>query len=597
MILTIIIALFIVTLVISGSCSSDTDSDTEPAKTSFEFTNADTSTTTVQSSTSTTKPEFTCQNCPVLSDSTGTSGLPSDKQFNSIAVIDYNNDKNLDVMLGGTKLYQGDGTGKFTDVTATAFPGGAPNAHGSVWADIDNDGDLDFYAFIRVDSQNKDWTVNVSAQKDTLWINNGGTFTKAADSNFPDLTPLAGKPAYPTSGAGWADFDGDGLVDLAVANNWTTVTSTPTSTENAEVGNVDFLFRNKGGAQFEDKTALTLLSWWKGTYPIKGTSSYPSMEMQQEALNDPLRKAYGLNWADIDNDGDQDLYVSNYRLAANQLFVNAGGTFTEEAKTRKCAGGGTFYSGGVYYGHTIGSAWGDYNNDGFLDLVTCNLSHPGNYQTFSDNTQLYKNDGGTFTEVHESMGIEWRIGHATPCWGDINNDGLLDMYLAVIYYDGIGTPHHYSDLYVNTGTDFGLGNKSLSLPNRNDWTGILADVNNDGLLDLIAGGYDKSNLSIYLNNGGSTVANNNWVKILLHGNGTSTNKSAIGSRITINTSGGKKIVREVNGGFGGGNQAPFIQHIGLGSITGTVDVQINWANGGSQNLTGLEVNKLHEITQ
>jgi hypothetical protein len=542
---------------------------------------------------------------PQYTDGTEAAGLPVDIEAKRITVLDVDGDHNVDIMINGSRLFKGNGDGTFTEITDTVFPDGAPTADGAVWADVDNDGDLDMYAFLRQDAAKMDWTVNPDTQANTLWINDNGVLSEAPASSLPDLTTLAGKHAFGTTGVGWADYDQDGFVDLAVANfgkylyccekdNWTTE-GDPPEPITYEFGNTDFLFHNTGGT-FEDATSL-ILDWWSGTYPIRGNSDAPAMEIPLSGGSDPVKNSYGLNWGDGDNDGDQDLYVSNYRLARNFYFVNEGGTFQEFALYAKCAGAPTNYNGYKYYGHTVGSAWGDYNNDGFLDILICNLSHPGDYQYFSDNSQLFKNLGtGYFEEVHEDLGIAWRIGHANPAWGDFNNDGALDMFMGVMYYPGIGEPQHFSDIYFNQFTGFYHANASIGIPDRNDWSGIFADVDNDGFLDLLAGGNYESKFTLYLNKSASS-SNTHWIKILLKGNGTSCNTAAIGSRITIPVKGNSVITREVNAGFGSGNQHPLIQHFGIGTLTKIHELTIRWADGSTQTVTDLPADQLHIITQ
>ena len=573
-------------------CSEDDDSNTGMSQDSFDPKSVD----------------FNEVRNFTFTESASAAGLPTDSSVKRVSAVDIDGDNNVDIILNGNRIFKGDGKGKFTEITDKMFPGDKPSIHGALWADYDNDGDMDCYTFIRADQQKADWTLNENYSLDYLWVNNGGVLTKATTDALPDIEKTTGKKAYPTCGAAWADYDNDGLLDLVVVTNWTTLYCCSKDdydkSKRIEVGNTDFLFKNAGGGKFVDKTSL-ILSWWNGSYPIKNESDIPYLEMQLGEQKNPVRRAYGVNWVDFDNDGDQDIYVSNYRLQANQLFINNGGSFIESAISRSCAGIASSYEGATYYGHTVGSAWGDYNNDGYLDALLCNLSHPGYYQDFSDNSLLYENnEDGIFEEVHKDVGIYWRIGHANPCWGDINNDGLLDAFLGSMYYEGIGTNNgmiHYSDVYCNYIKDnkfeFRLMNHTTGIGDRNDWTGIYADVNNDGWLDLIAGGNgDTHPLALYINQGIENTKNT-WIKLLLKGNGTSSNKNAIGARITINVANKMKIVREINAGFGSGNQYPFIQHIGLGKISKPVTINIRWPDGKTQEVKDLELNKLHEITQ
>lgn len=259
-------------------------------------------------------------------------------QESRVAWGDYNNDGYDDLLLNGNHLIKNIQGKRFEDVTIQAGIE-KMRSSGGVWADYNNDGYLDFYA------------ISGDSQGDKLWKNNSnGTFT--------DVTKLAGNITdnYPTEGAGWGDYNNDGYVDLYLANyeNWVAQTYLP-----------DILYKNNGNGTFKDATKET------GIIPPFGED----------------RAGRGVNWSDYNNDGWLDIYVSNYRLQENFLWHNNGnGTFSNVASLLGVAGNDV----NGWYGHTIGSDWGDYNNDGYLDLVTANLAHP-RYIEFSNRTMLYKN--------------------------------------------------------------------------------------------------------------------------------------------------------------------------------------------------------------
>jgi tetratricopeptide (TPR) repeat protein len=228
---------------------------------------------------------------PVFTDVTVECGLDG-RNESRVAWGDYDGDGWDDLLLNGRVLMVNRTDGTFTDVTEVAGIGGT-GTNGGVWADIDNDGDLDFYATSGATSGD---------QTDKLWINSG-------NGTFEDGTESAGGMTdnYTTEGAAWGDFNADGLVDLYLASYERPRTETFTE---YGVGFPDILYRNEGGGVFVD------VSEEAGLAPPFG-----------EHLS-----GRGVNWGDYDNDGDLDIFVSNYRLQENFLWRNEGdGTFTNVA--------------------------------------------------------------------------------------------------------------------------------------------------------------------------------------------------------------------------------------------------------------------------
>ena len=208
----------------------------------------------------------------------------------------------------------------------------------------------------------------------------------------------------------------------------------------------------------------------------------------------------GVAWGDYDNDGDLDLYVANLS-EANVLYRNNGdGTFTDV--TSEAGVGCTGYSRGV--------AWGDYDNDGDLDLYVAN----------SDGANvLYRNNGdGTFTDVTDEAGVGCTGSSRGVAWGDYDNDGDLDLYVANFYEANVLYRNNGDGTFTMVGAGVGCTGSSKGVA----W----GDYDNDGDLDLYVANWDEANV-LYRNNGNL----NHWLQIRLHG--TISNRSAIGTKVKV----------------------------------------------------------------
>ncbi|PNU20532.1 hypothetical protein C2E25_06555 [Geothermobacter hydrogeniphilus] len=214
----------------------------------------------------------------------------------------------------------------------------------------------------------------------------------------------------------------------------------------------------------------------------------------------------GVAFADINNDGLVDLYVSN-KGGANKLYLNKGNGKFEDITAR--AGDGLDYPG-----FAMGSVFGDYNNDGFEDLY---LATGGRYEIEAN--RLFKNNGdGTFTDVTNEAGVGLKAFTYAASFVDYDNDGNLDIYCANY---GVGAKnilyHNNGDGTFSDVTDVaGVGDRSWS------WMAVWADVNNDNFVDLyvVNGQYPVGEPNrLYMNNGDGTfrevaksagVADPNW---------------------------------------------------------------------------------------
>ncbi|MCH2115712.1 MAG: CRTAC1 family protein [Pirellulales bacterium] len=459
----------------------------------------------------------------------------------------------------------------FSDVTAKV--GIDQPSDGEVaWGDFDNDGWVDFYdgrlwrneqgkKFSQVEGPfggpgvwgdyNNDGFLDLYLYSEHKLLRGGGAtgVFVAVEKGLPE------RPIDVSRGAVWGDIDGDGFLDLYIAGyeiwpdqEWP-----------------DVIFRNSHGQSFKEV--------WR---------------------TDKIERARGVTAADFDEDGDLDIYVSNYRLQPNRLLLNDGaGNVTDVGAAYGVDGDGDLGA----WGHTIGSAFGDFDNDGHLDLLVGNFSHPPAYQ---DRPKFLRNLGPSgnfkFQDRSGEAGLAWQESFATPALGDFDNDGFLDLCLTAVY----GGNHNVLVRNVSatfrdppqtaaTGGGSPVGTwrfqdvtAEAGLPATNTYQAAWADYDNDGHLDLAIAGR-------LLRNPGTT---NHWLKIRLDG-GAGTNRTAIGASVRVDA-GGWILTRQVEGGMGEGNQNDLTLHFGLATHTGPVKILIRWPDGGHQSLVS-DTNRTVEV--
>jgi len=452
-----------------------------------------------------------------------------------VAWGDYDNDGWDDLLLGGN-LHHNEGDGSFTDVTEAAGLSGL-GATSGVWGDYDNDGCLDLFLFSE------------------SYSNTDKLMHSLCDGSFEDVTAVAGivdhqdyndcggneaNTASPSAAAAWFDLEGDGLLDLYIGNFncWDDYSYY-----------TDTVFRNVDGSSFEEITSAQGFSFQKT--PSRGVA--------------PI---------DHDGDGDVDIFVNNYVLKANLFFENNGdGTVSERATDLGLAG---TYSIGNYYGHTIGAAWGDIDNDGDFDNVSANLAHPRFFH-FSDKTQVLINDGGMYSDASgdwaypaSDAGLRFQETHSVPVLADFDQDGALDLAITCVYN---GRP---SDFYWGDGDGtFTLDSYHAGITTENGWGIGVADFDHDGDLDLFASDLFENTLA--------DGDKGSWIQV--RAVGTTANWAAIGATVRV-VAGGNTYLRHVQGGTGKGGQDSLYLHFGLGDATEVSEIRVTYPGGDEVTVSG-----------
>lgn len=393
----------------------------------------------------------------------------------------------------------------------------------AVAADFDNDGFADLFSW----SQLK------------LYRNESGL--KFIESPLPALPPTSSR------GASWGDWNNDGYVDLFI-----------------------------GG--FED--------WDKGI-------TYPSMILMNEQgkgfrlhWQDATYRARGVTACDFDSDGDLDIYVSNYRLQPNRLWVNDGkGGFRDQAEPRNTLATSQGFGGG----HSIGAAWGDFDADGFFDLFAGNFAHVDSRGDQPKSRFLRNLGRGSYRfDDKGTCGVFYQESYATPAAGDYDNDGRLDLFFTTVYLPASFNKPNHPVLFRNAADfDFVDVTKEAGLQELPPtYQAAWADFDRDGDLDLVSAG------KLFVNQG---MRGNHWISLTLKGDGKRINRLAIGAQVRIRVA-DKVLSRQVEAGTGEGNQNDLTIHFGLGNAKqNAVEAEVLWPGGSKQTVRSLAIDKHHTV--
>ena len=523
-----------------------------------------------------------------------------------VAIGDINNDGLPDILFTGNmvknRLFLNKGNFKFEDITQKSGIAEKQGwCMGATMVDINGDGKLDIYICRSAD-------INPQLRKNLLFINNGDlTFSeKAEEYGLAD-------PGYSTQAA-FFDYDKDGDLDCFIINH-SIQKYTAGVQENAELRkeyNPDFadkLYRNDNG-------------------------HFTDVSREAGITSNVLTFGLGLAISDINNDGWPDVFVSNDFNEPDYMFINnRNGTFTEQLS--KCMDETSLFS--------MGSDAADYNNDGFVDVMTLDmlpednntqkmhsgaenfdkfqiLFNKGFYYQYSRN-MLQKNNGdGTFSEVGQLAGVSNSDWSWAALFGDYDNDGNKDLFVTNGYVkdytdmdfmkysidrlirsrngekvDGIpeyigkmpshGIPKY---IYQNNGDEtFTKKSKEWGFDKPGISAGAAyADLDNDGDLDLVVNNTNDY-AGIYKNNS-ETLSKNNWLRIHLQGDAK--NERGIGAKVKLYCK-GQQFFQEESPVRGFQSSTDPVLNFGIGKNSIIDSVLVIWPNDNFQKLSNVKPNQ------
>lgn len=509
----------------------------------------------------------------------------------AVSVVDFDRDGWQDLYVTNSAvgspnaLYRNRGDGTFEDAAtrlgvADVNRAGTGVSMGGVWGDFDNDGYEDLFLY--------KWG------RPELFRNDSGRA-------FIHVTEQAGLPPWLNANtAVWFDFDTDGWLDLFVGGYYPATLDLwrlehtrimPESFEYAQNGGRNYLFRNRGDGTFEEigeAVGLTSTRW-------------------------TLAAAA----ADVNGDGYPDLFVAN-DFGINELYVNEAGRRLREVG-RQANVARTPKSG-------MNAAVGDVLNRGQWNLYVTNISEPG-VLIHGNDLWVPAQDSGApaYRNLAGAMGVELAGFAFGAQFGDLNNDGWLDLYVTNGFVSGESRESYWYDYSLITGGHSNIIGDARNWPAMrgrslsghqedrvwlNDGTGrfhdvtravgavnphdgravAFADLWNRGVLDVIVAS-QRGPLLVFEN---TAVPEHRWLAFELEG--TRSNRSAIGAEIRLYWAGMQRV-QQIDGGSAFAAQSQRRVYFGLGAAASVDSVVIRWPSGLVQTIVAPAVNSLHAVTE
>lgn len=479
-----------------------------------------------------------------------------------VCVIDYNNDGWEDLYItSGTNddvLYKNNHDGTFTNVFEQSGLTGTKKfvTQGVISADVNRDGFVDLFITTITRRDRKEI---IPRAINLLFLNNG-------NGTFRDATKEYGLDQLFTfsTGASFGDFNADGWPDIYVGNYFNEYDgklsvindNTVVSANQIAKGN---LLLNENGKKFRDV--------------------YAEYGLEYRGFG------FGGVFTDFDNDGDQDLFVNHdfgYKRTPDMLLENnyPSASFTDVAKEK----------GMDLKINSMGTAVGDYNNDGLMDYYLTNIK----FNCFMVN----QGPGKPFVNKARDLGMDFFAISWGANFADFDQDGDVDLFvsngdlnpncvpMANFYYENLG--NKFEDHAQNAGlADYGIGRGSAVFDYDNDGDLDIVVVNQAAVLD-----YPVPSITRLFRN---DSVKGNWIKIALKG--VRAESHGIGSKIEVEA-GGKKMIREIDGGGSSHlSQNSVIAHFGLGKAAKIDKITVYWTGGNKQTVTNVVANRLITITE